>query len=78
MNLRHELANYAHEAWRGWMRYLFELSKDSPNGEVVIPAPLVQRWTRQINTAYDHLPEAKRDSDLREADKMLEIMGMSS
>jgi hypothetical protein len=69
---RERLAEYAHSAWSGWMKYLFGkcISRD---GEVVIPRWAVERWQRQSSTAYADLPESEKASDRTEADKMLSI-----
>jgi len=70
---RERLAAYAHEAWAGWMRYLFGQCIDY-DGEIVIPQWAVERWTRQMETAYQDLPEQEKESDRAEADKMLAII----
>jgi hypothetical protein len=72
--VREQLADYAHEAWSGWMRYLFEKSQTNPDGSVTIPATLVARWQRQMNSPYGSLPENEKESDRAEADKMLAIV----
>lgn len=73
------LAAYAHEAWSGWMEYLF--SKCTPgthdgfeDGSLVIPPWAVERWRRQASTQYSDLPEAEKQSDREEARRMLAIM----
>lgn len=81
---REELAAYAHEAWSGWMEYLFSkcdiaqsgpaFEADAPDGRLIIPAWAVERWTRQMNTPYADLPESEKESDRKEADRMLAIM----
>ena len=71
---REVLAAYAHEAWSGWMRYMFSKSKMSVTGEITIPLKWSGRWMRQMNTPYDELPEEEKASDRAEADKMLAIM----
>jgi citrate synthase len=43
-------------------------------GEITVPPQLVERWQRQMNTAYAGLPESEKKSDLDEADKMLAIL----
>ncbi len=73
MELREKLADYAHEAWSGWMKCMFEKSTINSDGEIVIPASLVERWKRQMNTPYDKLPENEKISDRKEADIMIEI-----
>ncbi len=80
--VREALAAYAHDAWSGWMRYLFSKCDNAPAGLVelggtvpqVIPAWAVERWTRQLTTRYDGLPEDEKVSDRKEADKMLSIL----
>lgn len=72
--LREKLAEYAHEAWSRWMRYLFSKSTVNSDGSVTIPASLVKRWTRQMNTNYHMLPDSEQQSDILEAYKMLDIM----
>lgn len=72
-DMRELLAFYAHEAWCGWMEYLFKVSTGEPRPDdaVVIPATLVARWKRQIDTAYPDLSEEDKISDRAEADKIL-------
>ena len=72
--LREKLAEYAHEAWSRWMRYLFSKSTVNSDGSVTIPASLVKRWARQMNTDYLMLLNSEQQSDILEADKMLSIM----
>ena len=72
--LTEKLAEYAHEAWSGWMRYLFSVSTVNSDGSVTIPASMARRWTRQMNTPYQMLSSSKQRSDIVEAEKMLEIM----
>jgi len=75
MNIVQEkLAEYAHAAWSGWMQYMFSKSQLQPDGSMIVPSGLVQRWTRQANTLYADLPEAEKKSDRDEADKMLKIV----
>ena len=78
---REKLADYAHEAWSGWMRYMFskcgwqhQASTAGPLESAVIPHELVERWQRQMSTSYAYLPEAEKKSDRDEADKMLAII----
>lgn len=77
--LREQLAAYAHEAWSGWMRYMFSKTETSErffSGEtvVVIPRWAVERWQRQMSTPYADLPEAEKKSDRKEADEILAIV----
>lgn len=72
---KEKLAAYAHEAWAGWMDYLFEKSVLNPDGTVTIPAWAVERWKRQAETTYDELPETEKASDRKEADAIMLIVG---
>jgi len=76
---REALAEYAHEAWSGWMKYLFSKTmRESITGGEIIPAWAVERWQRQLSTPYADLPEEEKESDRAEADKMLAIMGRTT
>ncbi len=75
------LAEYAHRAWSGWMKYMFDKSipykpgnVQAEEGALIIPKWAVERWTRQMNTKYEDLPESEKASDRKEADEMLAIM----
>lgn len=72
--MREKLAEYAHDAWAGWMKYLFEKSVKNKDGSVTIPGELVKRWERQIATPYRELSENEKNSDRDEADKMMIIV----
>ncbi len=73
--LREKLANYAHHAWSGWMEYLFKKGCYNTDGSFTIPKSFVERWSRQMHTPYSELSEQEKDSDRKEADEMLLIMG---
>ena len=71
-----KLAAYAHEAWSGWMVYLFSKTfrYDYEHGEAAaIEARFVERWRRQMNTSYAELPEHEKESDRNEATKIIAI-----
>lgn len=68
------LAAYAHEAWSGWMRYMFEsCGTKNEDGSFTITASKVKRWERQSSTEYDDLPADEQISDVAEAHKMIAI-----
>lgn len=77
-----ELAAYAHEAWAGWMKYMFgkmtththSTAEGGFDNGMWLTQSLVERWTRQLETAYAALPENEKESDRAEARKMLEIV----
>jgi hypothetical protein len=61
-DLLEPLAAIEHARWSHWQRYMH--SKCVPqDGALVIPAELVQRWERQLNTPYAALTDKERESD---------------
>lgn len=72
--MREKLAALAHERWIGWMSYMLAKCVKNSDGSITIPAPLVQRWTRQMNTPYAELPEGEKESDRVEADLILALI----
>lgn len=73
-DLREQLAALAHEQWSGWMAYLFRRGAFAADGTWTMPEWAVQRWLRQANTDYESLTEGERESDRREADKVLALL----
>lgn len=74
LDITEALAEYAHEAWSGWMQYMFSKCERQDNGTFVIPRWAVERWWRQMKTDYSDLPESEKASDRAEATKMMDIM----
>ena len=72
--MREELAQYSHEVWAQWMKYLFSECEENDDGSVTIPAEFISRWDRQLNTLYKDLPENEKESDRAEADKIIKII----
>lgn len=71
--LREEMAKQEHDRWARWQRYLHSKCTKS-EGFLIIPQNLVERWERQINTAYEDLSEEEKDSDRRETEPYFTIM----
>jgi len=69
------LAAYAHDAWAGWMRYLFSHGTQQADGTFILDAAKVERWRRQMITPYADLSEAEKASDRKEAKAILAILG---
>lgn len=57
------LADKEHAGWSHWMDYLFSKCEPLPDGSLVIPYPLVERWQKQVDTPYAHLSEREKQSD---------------
>jgi hypothetical protein len=72
------LSAYAHEAWCGWMKYLFSKAEINNDGTWTMPKWAVERWQRQMNTKYTELPEEEKKSDREEAHKILAILENNS
>lgn len=73
-DVREQLAAMQHEIWTHWMRYQFSCCIENADGSLTIPAEYVERWRRQMETAYSQLPESERESDREQADKILKIL----
>ena len=62
--LREKLAELEHRQWAHWTRYMLDnLSFEN-----------IERWKRQLETPYNELPEAEKESDRNWADKVLEVL----
>ncbi len=72
--LRKELANYSHEAWAGWMKYMFQFGTFNEDGSWTMQSDKVNRWARQANTPMSLLPDGEATSDYKEADKIINII----
>lgn len=72
--LRELLAGYAHDAWTGWMNYLFTKGTMNQDGSFTIHPDSVERWLRQAATEYSKLSHAEKESDRAEADKMIALL----
>jgi len=71
--MREALAAYAHEAWAGWLKYMFREGL-IVDGKLVLPPDSTKRWLRQMSTEYKDLPEDEKRSDRAEADRILDIV----
>lgn len=73
-NLIELLADYEHDRWSRWQKYLFDKCIKNDDGSLTIPKQLVDRWSRQINTNYGNLSAEEQSSDKKEADRILKIL----
>lgn len=69
-----ELAAIEHARWAHWQRYMHEQSEKLPDGSLVLPAHLVRRWQRQIETPYGQLSSDEKQSDRDQAERALPIL----
>ena len=72
--VREQLADYAHKAWSGWMKYMFGKMTINEDGTATMPKWAVDRWTFQMNKTYNELPDDMKESDRQEADRIISII----
>lgn len=72
--LREQLAAIEHERWADWQKWMHSQCDRTYKGELLIPADLVERWERQINTAYNQLTEQEKDSDRQQVDRYWHLL----
>ncbi len=72
--LREKLAALIHDMWSGWIDHVASKSTFNFDGSMTIPAGFVVRRERQMRGSYDDLSEEEKDSDRREADKVLALL----
>ncbi len=72
--LLEQLARVEHERWASWQRYVHSRCTCGTDGSLTIPADLVDRWTRQIDTPYAELTESEKESDREQVRRYLPII----
>jgi hypothetical protein len=73
-NLVEQLAAIEHERWAHWQRYMHNKAIRQPDGSLLIPAELVERWERQIDTPYPKLTDEEKESDREQVRKYLPVV----
>lgn len=68
------LAAIEHQRWAHWQKYLHSLCEVNNDGSLTIPANLVSKWNRQIETKYENLTEKEKDSDREQVMKYLPLI----
>lgn len=66
-----KLAALEHERWAHWQRYMHDQGARQPDGGLLLPADLVARWERQIETPYSALSEKEKESDREQVRRYL-------
>jgi len=69
--LRERLAEIEHERWSHWQRYMHSKCQKQPDGSLMIPAELAERWERQASTEFADLTDKEKDSDREQVDRYL-------
>lgn len=68
------LAAVEHERWSHWQRYMHGKGVSRPDGSLVIPADLVRRWQKQIDTPYAELSAEEKESDREQVRKYVPLI----
>lgn len=74
IDLREQLATLAHEQWSGWMEYFLDKCHANEDGSLTVSVGYVTALKRQMTTPYAWLTEQEKDSDRKEADKVLSLV----
>lgn len=69
-----QLAAVEHERWSHWQRYVHTKCVRQPDGSLLLPADLVARWEKQIDTKYAELDDQERESDREQVRKYLPLI----
>jgi hypothetical protein len=72
--LLEQLAAIEHERWSHWQRYVHTKCLRQPDGSLLLPADLVVRWEKQMNTKYVELNDQERESDREQVRKYLPLI----
>ena len=70
-----ELSSFEYERSSHWQRYMLSKGKKDRDGNLVIPASLVVRWERLMNTKYSCLSEEEKESDREQVRRYVPILG---
>lgn len=68
------LADFEHDRWSRWQKYLFSKCIVNVDGSLTIPKELVDRWARQMDTDYDNLSEQEKNSYRKEAIRIIKCI----
>ncbi len=69
-----KLAAIEHARWARWQGYMHSQCVKNDDGSLTIPAELVERWQRQIDTPYLALTEKEKESDREQVDTYLPVI----
>lgn len=72
--IEEQLAALEHERWSHWQSYMHQQCKAQSDGSLIIPAELVERWTRQMSTPYEQLSDDEKDSDREQVRRYLPLI----
>lgn len=72
--LLEQLAAIEHERWAHWQHFMHEKGELKPDGSLVLPADLVAKWERLIETPYTQLTDKEKESDREQVRRYLPIV----
>ena len=72
--LLEQLAAIEHERWAHWQRFMHGKGERKPDGSLVLPADLVAKWERLIETPYAQLTDKERESDREQVRRYLPVI----
>ena len=72
--LLEQLAAVEHERWSHWQRFMHDQSVRNSDGSLTIPAALVSKWERLMQTPYAELNEKERESDREQVRRYLPLL----
>jgi hypothetical protein len=73
-SLIEKLAAIEHDRWSHWQRYMHSKGISQPDGSLIIPAELISRWQKQIDTPYMELSEKEKESDREQVRKYVPLI----
>lgn len=72
-----QLAALEHERWSHWQRYMHSKCVRQPDGSLLLPADLVARWEKQIDTKYEELGDQEKESDREQVRRYLPLIALT-
>jgi hypothetical protein len=72
--LLEELAAIEHERWAHWQQFMHEQGKRQPDGSLLLPAELIAKWDRLIETPYFSLTNNEQESDREQVRRYLPVV----
>ena len=70
-DLLEKLSDIEHQRWCHWQRFMHDQGKRMPDGSLLLPAGLVSKWDRLIETPYSKLTDKERESDREQVHRYL-------
>lgn len=75
--LLEQLAAIEHERWAHWQRFMHGKGERKSDGSLVLPADLIAKWERLIETPYAQLTDKERESDREQVRRYLPVVAQA-